>query len=792
MQGLANEFYLQRSCHAISLLLHFPQSVGGLFLPESSGASVESSHGPLPARALEGIKTGLPNFRRMVALAGVLLLPLTACRESKPPKESPRKPSKTSVSPKLKRSKPLDKPLAGIDKTIVEFTGAHTRIVWAENQHLNNPDTFAYGDKLLLKGIDTRDEKGERMLQSKVDNYSRPLLTSDGEGILFTDKRVTKRQGLKNYNPAIYRTDWTGAKPVRIAKGYAVDCWRDPVSGVEWVYAVQELNDSNKLALEAKRLVRFRLDDPAREEIVYDAGPVSPDNIQFSRDGSLASVLFPWPEAGILVRGPDGNYDARKLQTGCWPSMAPDDSGVSWVFHGGHKGASFFAPGREKSWDVKFNSGPGMAGREMYHPRWSNHPRFMVLTGPYLPGKRDTRSVINSGGASAQVIIGRFSETLDRVEAWLQVTHDTLSESFPDMWIADGGKVQLAGFAKPDSAPGTIPAADDPWPVLRDDLIFLWRDRNAVTRFTDRDGKAHAAPQLEEHDAARYGRLEEMQVSGGHFEAGSDTAQFAIAAMQSRPEITVEMLLLPEASPSGDSAAGLRHVFRGPNLAIGMDDRGCLVVAQDGLIQRTAAPLPTAPFHLVVARRPGSFACFVNGESALLEPHRGAPPASLPGQLRFGGGWHGGILAVAIHDRALSPSEVKQESTAQLAVHARRPPAPPQVKVLARLVEASAMPSVEGIAPYTGALVTYVYDIDKVLAGELPAKRILVRHWAILDQKTVVGFPREPGKSHELILESLADHAHLTGERVVDDTTEFDLEPWFDVTPSAGALGGRA
>ncbi len=92
--------------------------------------------------------------------------------------------------PKPGKVNPLDKPRAGVDKAVEEFTGAHTRIVWAEQKRQSSSDTFAYGNELVLKGLDTRDAKGERMIQSKLGNYSRPLLSTDGKVILFTDKNV--------------------------------------------------------------------------------------------------------------------------------------------------------------------------------------------------------------------------------------------------------------------------------------------------------------------------------------------------------------------------------------------------------------------------------------------------------------------------------------------------------------------------------------------------------------------------------------------------------------------------
>lgn len=713
-------------------------------------------------------------------VAAVALTP--ACRDSESPPKKQSSSSKSTKS-KSKKAKPLDKPLAGIDKAVEDFTGAHTRLVWTENLRLKNSDTFAIGDDLMLKGLDTRDGKGERMLQTKTGNYSRPILSSDGEVILFTDKDVRRKGGRKHYDPEIYRTDWQGTQAVRLAEGYAVDCWRDAATGIEWVYAAREFKASSGLSMEAARLVRFRLDDPSVVEVVYDDGPVSPDNIQFSRDGSRASCLFPWPNVGVLTRGKDGGYHARKLETGCWPSLAPDNSGVAWVFDGGHRAATFFSDGGKKSWMVKLNQAPGMGGHEVYHPRWSNHPRYFTVTGPYVPVKGTSGNVINKGGASAEIHIGRFSEKLDSVEAWLQVTDDKLSESFPDMWVDGADDVELAGFAP--AGPGAEPAApaQEAWPAVKDSLVFLWEDRRAVNQFKGGDGRMHSSALLASRDAGRFGRLEEMLVDGGSFQAKLDESLLLLKAMTGAQEATVELCLLPVPPVTGQALPPQRPIFRGPDFTLALAEDGALIAAQDKACLRSAVALPTVPLHLGVVRKAGSFAVFVNGNAVEMVPHATAPPAPAADMLVFGGGWEGGILGVAVHGRALGDAEMKQQAALQMAHLAKLPPAPAQVKVSARLVEASAMPSAEGIAPYTGALVAYVYEVEKVLEGTFTAKSMVVKHWAMLDQRTTAGFPREVGKTYELTLERDSDHPHLKGERVMDDTTAFDLEAWFDVTP---------
>lgn len=702
----------------------------------------------------------------------VLLAPLlfvTSCDEHKEDK----KPAKSPKAPLNEKQDP--------SAEVEAFTGAHTRLVWSEYSQAGESDTFATSEGLTLKGLDTRDGLGERTIQAKPGNYSRPLLTCDGTGILWTDKNAVRKNGRKHYKPIIYLTGWKGGRPIRLAEGYAVDCWRDPSNGVEFVYAVQDLKATKGLALEGNRLVRFPLMEPEKVEIVYDDTPVTPDNVQFSRDGTRASGLFPWPHAGLLSLE-NGKWTAAKLSIGCWTSLAPDNSGVSWIFDGEHKSVAMFADDGEKSWHVKFNTVPGADGLELYHPRWSNHPRFIVLTGPYKRQKNEAGSVINKGGGSAQVFIGKLSGSADKVEAWLQISHDKHAESYPDAWIEGADSADLKDFSIPRGPKTGGAALAGKWPARRDGLMFIWQDRTTLNAFTSRDGGKHEAF-IESRGAARYGRFHEMLLDGGMFEAESESAALALQHLREKPEAAFEALLLPAQFEGGEEPQAPCLIFAGPGFHVGIE-KGRLTLAQpSGGMWGSVEALPAKPFHLAVNRNAQGFDAFVDGEPFALSARSAAPDVPPAGSLTFGGGWSGGLMHVALYDRVLTEEDIAASSEVAQARIATFTAPPPRVRLQARLVEASALPTPEGIAPYTSALVSYVYDVEQVVEGDLNAKRVLVKHWCMLDQKVAQGFPREVGKSYGLTLERESDHAHLKGERVMDDTTAFDLEVWFDVSP---------
>ena len=71
---------------------------------------------------------------------------------------------------------------------------------------------------------------------------------------------------------------------------------------------------------------------------------------------------------------------------------------------------------------VNINDAPGFDGAEVSHPRWTNHPRFLAISGPYNQGganqvadAADRRWRSTSAGSAAD-----FS----KVEAWLRVTNN--------------------------------------------------------------------------------------------------------------------------------------------------------------------------------------------------------------------------------------------------------------------------------------------------------------------------------------------------------------------------------
>ena len=312
----------------------------------------------------------------------------------------------------------------GTVQPVGEMTGAPTRLVWVQDIG-DGADPFCEGTNLRLMAYDAMSRNQPRVLRPGPKSYHRPLLAPDGDRVVYTD--FTAQQ--------IFAVDWDGGGLRGLGAGTATDVWRDPQTGRDWVYAVHEIVPGrNRWA----RIVRFPLDEPAARETVWDDTAVTSDNLQVSADGACIGGLYPWPHGGTLLV-PEQRW--KKLARGCWTSLAPDNSYLFWVFDRAHRNVVISSHTGIPERSVALDGAPGVDGGEVYHPRWSNHPRYFVMTGPYVEGGGSNR--IRAGGPGVEIYVGRFTAAMDGVEAWERITDNEKADFYPDIWIQGGETVHL-------------------------------------------------------------------------------------------------------------------------------------------------------------------------------------------------------------------------------------------------------------------------------------------------------------------------------------------------------------
>ena len=366
-----------------------------------------------------------------------------------------------------------------------DFTGSHTRIVWVQDFSPANGDILTQGQRLKLMGIDSEDGRGERVLLGEMKNYAKPLLTPDGKRVVFSDQQIQK----------FYVVNWDGSGKKLLGDGLAVDVWRDPRDGVDWVYAGKRVGKPELVTYRGLR--RIKLNEPKSSQKVWDQTAVGCDNFQLSADGTKAGGEFPWPNGGVADLT---KKTWQKLEQGCWASIAPDNSGLSWVFDGPHRHLQLHRPDQPDGWKVNVSGAPDFNGAEGFHPRWSNHVRYFGMTGPF--NVKGAVNYISGGGPQIEIHLGRFSADFKTVEAWHQVTQNARADFYPDVWISGGetSVIELPGL-KNSPPPMVAPT----WPVITDGLLFAWNNGSQTNQIADRPGHPGRASQIALHRHQRIG-----------------------------------------------------------------------------------------------------------------------------------------------------------------------------------------------------------------------------------------------------------------------------------------------
>ena len=667
-------------------------------------------------------------------------------------------------------------PAAAVVDPLEQFTGTHTRAVWIQEQG-TGADTYGFGRNLKLMGYDSRDGKKERSLLAETGNFYKPILTPDG-------KKVVVSNRLRH---EIYLVDFNKGKKKSLGQGVAVDVWQDPASGKTWVYALVGNGPENKY-FSTHPLVRFPLNKPKKREMVWNKTHLSWSNFDLSRDGKFAGGLFPWPHAGILLFEQD---TWKQYGKGCWTALSPDNSAILWVFDGLHRNLNFVNPFTAQFWTTNINKAPGIGGFEVYHPRWTNHVRYLTMTGPYVEGEGGNK--ITGGGQKVEVYIGRFSPDLKSVEGWLQITHNNRADFYPDVWLANGGE---SNFAMAQA--GTIPVAgadhDMEWPTNRRQLVFLWQDVLAENKLADDSLLGFSQFRITPKQRARFNRFLEMDLNRSGFVADWP-AEKALPVMQKKGDAGLEFLFTPAATTPKDDGPVLRVLGKGGTAYLALYQKGKDMILQiagtgtpPGRVELANVLQQYRPVHLFINLQGKQIKVYTNGRLSKEIALDASPLASWKdARLLFGRtegagpGLNGALSHVALYAGSTTDQDIAR--TAQLvtgALEARQDVQP--IRFDGELIEVSKVPAPGDLGAYRRALVVNRYRVAKPVQGTYSEKEILVAQWAVLD-RDVLPETKEftVGRTAKLNVEKFDQHPELEGERLMMDMFDPDLELYYQV-----------
>lgn len=660
---------------------------------------------------------------------------------------------------------------------IEAFTGHRTIITWV--QDTGNPGGGDYrgrGTHQRLKVFDTAEGRSRVLHHVEGMNYYMPRITREGDGVVFTNLEDNQ----------VYFLGWNDDNPRPITDGTAQALWRSPDTGQDWIYFTRLMGDSEGENEDqaTRRLFRIRVhpdaDGHRREELVWRETPVH--QLGVSHDGQVLATDFTWPNAGFIDLT---NNRWERLATGCWPAMAPDNSYRMWVFAETHRHLTIHELRENDSWRVRIGNHPTVEGNRVFHPAWSNHPRFLAFTGPYTAQFWENRQLVN-------LYLARFDRDMRTVEE-LRIADNGVMDLMPDVWIEHGEAWERHTPGVPwDSSSAEETAI---WPPAGQSLAFLWESRDARNEFSSALYEETRLGRVELRDASRYHRDGSVGLAHGWLEAripgttlrsrlgANPTFSLHWASRGNLPADPGEPLILVSLTGSEDTPWLSLQWVPGPHLEIVFADPDGSQrhpVPSDLLHEAAAAP---SVHHWLWQIDGPHVELYLNGRPLLRKELRvpGAPPPPL--RLQWGASGQSLPLKVSHLLFTLNPldaTEIEQAASAtrERVLRAIGEP-PPAATLRARVLTTTPTPDPGAIEPYRRALITHLYEVEEVLSGDYGQSQILVVHWGIQDGRVRPEGLRTKGDTVTMTVEPYADQPQLEGEFIADQTDEFTLEPYY-------------
>ena len=675
---------------------------------------------------------------------------------------------------------------AGSAEELRALTEAKTRVVWVQDA---GETACVYSERptLRLMGFDTDDGKGERPILPEIGWYAKPVITADGNRIVFAD--------LSDHSVKVVNFDGTGLRQiVKNEESYSFNeqaftnnsVWTDLKTGVVWVYAmIMEQRGGQSVPT----IRRYQLDHPEVHELVWDKTPVF--MFMMNGDGRMASG-----GAGNGGNTPQGvfslpnNYFAARAG-GCWPSMSPDNSLRSWVFTGNHRSIHCAVTtdprsGKGYVYGVEFNKSPGLTLKgqeEIYHPRWSNNVRFLTGGAPFEQWNYKSKAMIPMSVAEkVEIYLGKFTEDMKGIEKWVQVTHNTHGDYWASAWIqpppGPPAWMTVAESAPLDTGSDATKAEPD-----RTAQVFVWTTGSDSNQISDPKTGMIRQCMGRMRDAGRFARHAVMDLTGGAFLPDA-TAKPWLEAVQAGNAFAIEAVLTPLTPPPSYERVVVAFADDEETGNVVLSQQGDMLILR--LRGRTGKPLPLATLprnrasHVIVSYAQGNLMVFIDGQRVLVA---NSPEVPVSGwtvqQVVFGDSWKGGnnwpglMEGIGLFGREISGAEARQRFDAFKERSSGRKPSVDRVIVEAKLTGTCAAADPLGIAPYKRCLSTQQYEVVKTFEGKLTDTLINVAQWSVLDGKVVQEYLKyKVGQTYRLALERWEDHPEQESERMISGDFE--------------------
>jgi hypothetical protein len=208
-----------------------------------------------------------------------------------------------------------DTPLAVRLKAI---SGAEkVKVVYAkvETPHAVDFPTESFWSDAYLMGIRS-DAGAEETLQTTKANYQNPLITHDGDHIVFSNLTSVS-------SATTYIVDWTkNSTPRKIAAGMTACLWYDTATGKEFAICAKNCG----LMASDGSVCRVNINDTADAAVVFKGKKAVTHWLRISSDGkAFSGCMGPYGSGSASLETDDENGNLLASSGGgCWPSMPYD------------------------------------------------------------------------------------------------------------------------------------------------------------------------------------------------------------------------------------------------------------------------------------------------------------------------------------------------------------------------------------------------------------------------------------------------------------------------------------
>ena len=646
-------------------------------------------------------------------------------------------------------------------ETAKTLAGGRVKLVWMQadlkltdgkpTTRFSGPFNRASNGRVIM-GLDTDEGAYRTLMDDTKAKIINARFTHDGNRVLWGDQTAP--------GGTTWIINWDGTGKREVCDGTVLCTRFDDAAKQELAYVwrphIEKVGRDDKVT--SAQLWAVPIDHPDQARKLLEKPPLSDwRGFSVSADGKWGGGVLEDPKIG-LVNLEDGT--SQIFTGGCYANIAPDNSYRLWHFVGGHRAIKVFDFGgtsdkdKAKVRDVFIGevgtqtvdpAEPKIKGFSFLHPKWSmNHARFMVMTGPFRNAESDGRTLFQN----VELYLGRFNESFTEMEGWAQITSDLTCCYWPDAWI--GSTAVPSGQMAPVAAtPAAKPAAA--WAAIGTGTAFVFEALHAPS---NQAGGTDCSVVL--HERAFYGLGGTLDLAGGSAEPDAASLRRVLDSATAAQALTVECTVIPAQVPSTGT------IFRCG--AVRLHQAGDQLLLDAGgasaPLGRLKAGVPL-PVQLVLDAHTTAR---IDG-AAVAGPLR--PVTAFAAPLAFGGdGWAGELAGIHLAGAARRPEQLDAVLPALRARLAQRPkPAAITVQAVLRDVQT---PPTEQMNSYRAALVGNLYEVQRVVAGTLKDKQIVVMQFAILDQQPV---PRElrVGATYTLTLHAWDDRPEVHTTTLQED-----------------------